>query len=415
LLFAAKIVDAVLAPICGSLSDRTRSKMGRRRPYLLAGAVVSALALMVLFNPPELGRDGLLYFTAFGLFLLALGYTLFNVPYIAMPAEMTDSPHERTSIMTWRVTFVAVGQLVVVLATLLIQPFGGGRIGYGRVGFLLAGIVFLTMLVTFLATRTARATTPTATNMGAAERWSAAFRNRPFVTLILAKILQLIGLSSLTASLLFFVTGVIGASEGTVAIYGLTATVATIATMPLWSKISRRLGKRTTYMLGCAGFALVTFSWIFAVRGEPISLIVLRGALVGVFTGGILLMGQSILPDTIDYDARRTGLRREGVYAGAYSFVEKTSMAVGPLLVGWILQLFHFAPSAGPEIIQSAAALQGIYIGMAVLPAALYLASVVPLFFYDLTDEKLRSTVPPVTELPAESVDLALRPAPGRS
>jgi GPH family glycoside/pentoside/hexuronide:cation symporter len=215
--------------------------------------------------------------------------------------------------------------------------------------------------------------------------------------------------------MLFFVTGVIGASEGTVAVYGLTATVATILTMPLWSKISRVLGKRTTYIIGCAGFSLVTLSWLLAVRGEPIGLIVVRGALTGVFTGGILLMGQSILPDTIDYDARRTGLRREGVYAGAYSFVEKTSMAVGPLLIGWILQLFHFTPSAGPEVLQSTEALRGIYIGMAVLPAGLYFASVVPLFFYNLTDEKLRSTVPPVTELPAETADLSLQPAPGRT
>jgi GPH family glycoside/pentoside/hexuronide:cation symporter len=337
------------------------------------------------------------------------------VPYIAMPAEMTDSPHERTSIMTWRVTFVAVGQLVVVAATLLIQPFGGGREGYGRVGLFLAAVVFLTMLVTFVATRSARATKPSTTQMRASERWSAALTNRPFVTLILAKILQLIGLSSLTASLLFFVTGVIGASEGTIAIYGLSATVATIATMPLWSKISRLLGKRNTYILGCVGFSLGTLSWLLATRGEPMGLIVARGLLTGVFTGGILLMGQSILPDTIDYDARRTGLRREGVYAGAYSFVEKTSMAVGPLLIGWILHLFHFAPSVGPEVLQSAEALQGIYIGMAVLPAGLYFASIIPLFFYDLTDEKLRSTVPPVTELPAETADLNLRPATGHS
>jgi GPH family glycoside/pentoside/hexuronide:cation symporter len=389
--------------------------MGRRRPYLLAGAIASALALAVLFNPPALDQQGLLSFIGFGLFLLALGYTLFNVPYIAMPAEMTDSPVERTSIMTWRVTFISVGQLVVVLATLLIQPFGGGREGYGRVGLLLAATVFATMLVTFLATRSARATTATTTSMGAWERWSAALRNRPFMTLILAKILQLVGLSSLTASMLFFVTGVIGASEGTVAVYGLSATAATIATMPLWSKISRALGKRNTYILGCAGFSLITLSWLLAARGEPMGLIVLRGALTGIFTGGILLMGQSILPDTIDYDARHTGLRREGVYAGAYSLVEKTSMAVGPLAIGWILQLFHFTPTAGPEVLQSAEALRGVYIGMAVLPAVLYFISVVPLFFYDLTEEKLRATVPPpAAEFAAETGDIALQSAGSR-
>lgn len=413
LLFAAKLVDAFLAPMLGAISDRTRSRMGRRRPYLAGGAVVSALALVVLFNPPQVAGDALLAFVGFGLILLAIGYTLFNVPYIAMPAEMTDSPTERTSIMTWRVSFVSVGQLVTVVATLLIQPLGGGRLGYGRVGLILGAVVLATMLIAFFASRDARATAATQSRMSGVERLRTALRNRPFLLLILAKIFQLVGLSSLTASILFFMTGVLGSGEGAAAAYGLSATVATIAAMPLWSRIARRIGKRNAYILGCAGFAIVTLSWLLAARGDPIGLVIARGLVGGVFVGGLLLMGQSILPDTIDYDARRTGLHREGLYAGAYSFVEKASMAVGPLLIGWILQWFHFAPAAGRDVLQSPEALSGIYIGMAVLPALLYLLSVVPLLFYDLTEEKLRTTVPPATDFPVEQADIAL-PGQGR-
>ena len=382
LLFGSKLVDAVAAPIVGARSDRTVSAMGRRRPYLLAGAICASVAVGAIFNAPRLGGGEPLW-TAGCLVLLAIGYSLFNVAYIAMPAEMTDSPVERTSIMAWRITFVSIGGLVTAFAPLVAKGLGGGRAGYGAMGLILSGIVLVTMLIAFRAARGARGN-PASPPGGANPftRFGVVFANRPFVLLIAAKVMQLVGLASISASLLFLVKFVIGGSEGLIAAYGLAASLAAIASMPLWVRIARVLTKRTTFIVACLGFAAVTLTWLLAGPQENAVTLAARGVASGLFSGGLLLMGQSILPDTIDFDCRRSGDRREGIYAGAYSFVEKASMALGPLIIGVILQSFGFVPgAAGP---QSAQAVHGIIIGASLLPAALYALSVIPLLRYDL-------------------------------
>jgi glycoside/pentoside/hexuronide:cation symporter, GPH family len=388
LLFATKVVDAVLAPAVGLRSDRTVSRMGRRRPFMLAGALVCGVAIAITFNPPE-GVPPAPY-VAGGLLLLALGYSLFNVPYLAMPAEMTSSPAERTSLMSWRIGFISAGSLLSAFAPLLARAAGGGRTGYGIAGLAVAVFVAATMLVSVRASRSAFAqpTQPAAAGQATGlARFRPVLANRPFMLILAAKVLQLVGLASISASLLFMVIYVIGGGEGLVAVYGATAGIVSILSMPLWVALGKRATKKALYIVACLGFAAVTLTWLLSHAGEPALVLGLRGALAGLFSGGLLLMGQSMIPDAIDYDCRRSGERREGIYTGAYSFVEKASMALGPLLVGAILQSFGFVARPGAE--QTAEALEGILVGAAILPAACYALSVIPLFAYDL-DKRLR-------------------------
>lgn len=396
LLFAAKLVDAVAAPVLGVVSDRTRSRWGRRRPYMFAGAFVSALAIGLLFHPPT-GSSAAAYLFAC-LLLLALGYTLFNVPYLSMPAEMTDAPLERTSIMSWRIAFVSAGGLLTGFAPQLAQQWGGGFTGYGRVGWLLAAIVLVAFLVAVAAASRTRELPVASRPAGAFARFGVVFRNRPFLLILAAKVCQLVGLASLTASALFLFKHVLGADEALIGVWILVQTGTSMASMPIWTRLNRLADKRTLYIIGCVGFAAVTSTWTFAGADEPSGLIYGRGVLAGFFSGGLLLMGQSLLPDAIDWDCRRSGERREGVYAGAYSLIEKGSMAFGPLMVGLILQSVGFAPAkGGVDVAQSAQAIDGILVGAAILPALLYAASVVPLLFFRLDPVPARPT-PAVAE-----------------
>jgi GPH family glycoside/pentoside/hexuronide:cation symporter len=160
-----------------------------------------------------------------------------------------------------------------------------------------------------------------------------------------------------------------------------------LASMPLWVRLGKRFRKRDLFIAACLGYALVKLSFLLAVPGEQALLIYLRGAVGGFLTGGVLLMGQSILPDAIDWDCRRSGIRREGLYAGAYSLVEKSSMALGPLLIGLLLSGFGFDPQAAKAgIAQTGVAVTGVYLGAAVLPALLYALSTVPLLFYRIDE-----------------------------
>jgi len=398
LLFGAKLFDAFAAPIMGGISDNWKGRWGRRAPFLMAGSAVCALGVILVFNPPAaLAGTPLSGWLLMSLVTIALGYTLFNVPYLAMPAEMTSDRLERTAIMSWRIGFISLGGLIIGLMPKLAATWGGGRGGFGAVGLLLGAIIFATMLTAgFAALRTRRVASTSASVTGI-KRFAPVLANKPFMLIMTAKILQLVGIASLTASILFLLKFVLGADDSAVVYYISAATAGTMLTLPLWTRINSRFSKQTLYIAACLGYALMVLSWSLAARGEPIEIIALRGLITGIFTGGVLLMGQSLLPDAIDEDCRKSGVRREGLYAGAYSLIEKLSSAAGPLIIGIILSVFKFNPSLGQGVDQPADAITGIYFGASILPATLYALSVIPLWFIKL------ETVP-TTEAEADPV-----------
>lgn len=371
ILFGAKLFDALLAPIVGSWSDRVDSRWGRRRPFLFAGAIICAGGLFFIFNTPSAHPLVLLA----ALMLISVGYSCFNIPYIAMPAEMTDSPAERTSIMSWRIAFVGLGTMV---ATSLLPPlakyWGGDRTAYGLMGTVAAALTIISMMTTFGMTGRARATRSVGEAFSLGAMFGAIVSNRPFAYLLAAKLLQLVGLAAMSASLLFFFKEVIGGGESMLAIWGLIANGVSIASMLVWPAVAQRYGKVPVYCISVAAFALFGFSWLLTGPDSATWEILLRGVGVGVFAGGLSLMGQSLLPDTIAVDHVRTGLRREGVFAGAYSFVEKASFALGPMAVGFIFQFMGFAThgSAGGDP-------RAVYLAIGFLSPLAYALSIFPL------------------------------------
>ena len=371
LLFAAKLFDAALAPVIGTWSDRAVTRWGRRRPFLFAGALICGAGLFYIFNAPSAHPVALLV----GLMLMSVGYSLFNIPYIAMPAEMTDSPVERTAIMSWRVAFVGVGTMIAMsLLPLLIKHWGGDRAAYGMMGSVAAALTVITMLATFTMTSQARATQSMGEPFSLREMGAAIASNRPFACLLAAKLLQLIGLAAMSASIFFFFKQVLKGGESTLALWGLIANGVSILSMLVWPAIGKRYGKVPVYCIGVIGFALFGFSWLLAGPETETWAVMFRAVGIGVFAGGLSLMGQSILPDTIAVDYARTGLRREGVFAGAYSFVEKASFAIGPMIVGFLFQAMGYATkgSLGGDP-------RAVYLAVGLVSPLAYALSVVPL------------------------------------
>jgi GPH family glycoside/pentoside/hexuronide:cation symporter len=382
LLFAAKLYDIVTDPLMGVLSDRTRSRYGRRRPWLLAGAVLSALSFASLFNAPDLSPAALVAWAAGALLLYATGYTLFIVPYLAMPAEMTGDYHERSRLMSARVVFAALGILASgAIAPALVTAFGGGREAYRAMSLILAGLIGITMFACFLATATTRSSTAPATVLSTREQWSLALGNRPFLFLIGSKLLHLFGVAVSNSSLLFVITVVLGRSEAAAGVFGLAAVAGTLASMPAWLWASRRLGKRNTYLVAVAIYLPLLLTWLIASPQEPPWALIVRGVAIGVVTGGLTLTAQAMLPDAIDHDAERTGLRREATFAAVYSAVEKIASALGPLAFGLVLEAAGSAGAEPGSVIRTA---------VAWMPALASLLSAVALLGYQL-DRSLRS------------------------
>lgn len=392
LMFVSKLYDMALNPLVGAWSDRSVSARGRRRPFLLRGALVASVALVLIFNTPLLeSRVATLACVTFGLLLLATGYTLFNVPYLSMPAEMTDSFHERTVLMSWRVMFVSVATVVsTAAAPAIIEWMGGGARGFAAMSWLVAGVCFVAMLGAYFGTAGARHLPRTAVNPGFAEQARLAFANQPFRVFIAAKFLQLLGLSASSVALPFLMTTALGRGGYGLAAFGLASTVGTIASMPLWVRWSKRHGKRNVYIASILVFAATKLTWLLATPTESDALFVLRALFTGATAGGIMLLGTSLLPDCAEYDFRRTGMRREGLYAGVYSFVEKTAFALGPLLAGLILAAGGYVESrGGPAPVQPESAVHAVYVVSTVIPALSPLLSIFFLARYRLRPEDL--------------------------
>lgn len=365
LLTVAKLYSIVVDPLLGIASDRHQGASGRRRPFLLAGAAVSALSFIALFNPPAWQGAWLAAWCAGALILYATGFSLFIIPYLAMPAEMTDSYHERSRLMSGRVVFASLGILGGgALAPVLVTAFGGGPRGYAAMSLALSALIGATMLASWAGTRAARHTAHVPATTGLRGQLATAARNRPFAFLIASKLAHLFGVAVSNSSLLFVITVVLGRPESAAGLFGLAAAAGTMASMPGWLALSRRYGKRNTYIAGVAVYLPVVLSWLAAGPAEPAWALVARGLAVGLATGGLTLTAQAMLPDTIEHDARTTGLRREGTYAAVYSAVEKAASALGPLALGLVLSA---ADGAATELRLAAALIPAAASGLSAL------------------------------------------------
>lgn len=396
LLFWAKIWDVFANPLMGWISDRTDTRWGRRRPFLLAGAVVASLSFAALYGTPQtLSPAATLAYAACALVLVGTGYTIFNVPYMAMPAEMISSYHERSLMISYRVFFIGIGTFIGGgAARKIVEVAGGGPEGYATFGLTIGLGIFICMALCFLGTRQApftRRETATAGSMSIGEQWRQGLANRPFTLLLGIKFTQLLGLASATATVLFVLRFVMQKPDpgNWMLMYVGASSVMQIVTIPLWLAAARRFEKRATYMLATAVFSAATLTWLLVTPAEPAVFFLLRAGVMGFAAAGLLLMGQSMLPDTIEYDYRRTGLRREGVFSGLYSFVEKAAFAFAPAILGFTLAHFGFASKAPT---QSPEAIRGILIAAGVLPAVYFALSLPLLMRYELTEARLKAT-----------------------
>ena len=393
LLLVSKLYDMVTDPLMGVVSDRTTTRWGRRRPFLMLGGVVSAIGLTLVFNPPAIGNQAWLIAYVLGsLLVIYTGYTLFNVPYLTMPAEMTRSYHERTTLMSYRVVFLNIGALIAVSSFALVQWLGNDRAAHGTMGWAFAILIFLGSAYCFFGTAPARQTSQKEHAYSIGTQVQSAFQNRPLMLLLSAKFCQLLGVSLSTATGVYFKVVVLGLSYKLTTLYLYTSSLVILAVIPAWNMASRRYGKRLAYMAATAGYALVTLTWLLATADDHLSYIFIRAILLGIFAAGILVMGPALLPDAVEYDYLKTGMRREGTLSSFYSTVEKLAFAIGPALALYFLSWFGYqAGTEGLEIEQPQTAIIAIYIGAGLTPAALNALSLVFLFKYDLSEDRLKA------------------------
>jgi len=390
ILVLSKLYDAFADPTMGWLSDRTQSRWGRRRPYLLVGGIMLPVAMVLMFTIPPFDGNGLrIAFTLAVALFFTTAYTVFNIPYIAMPAEMSTHRKERTELISYRVYAIGISQMLAQFCgSALVQRMGGSGIAYTKMALILAPITLICSLLCFRMTRGVPATTRVHSKVPIGVQIRSAVSNRPYIVLLAAKLFTLMTLAS-SAVLPFFFGNVLGKNLLVLGPYFALLAGSFVISQPLWVWVSNRWSKATTYRAAVLIAIPFYLTWLWGAHGEPLGLIYARAFIIGFLAGGALLAGQALLPDTIEYDYLMNGLRREGIFAGFYTTMEKVSGAAGIGIVGVLLSHAGYVASRGNVVLQPHSALIAIRYIVAVLPAVLSLLCFLVLLFYNLTDEKI--------------------------
>lgn len=336
-VFIPRLWDLATDPVMGWVSDRTRSPMGRRRPYLLAGAILTALSFAFLFSAPDFESETANFWYVLLVYVAsATAYTVFAVPHLSMPAEMSSESHERSSIMAWRMTFAMTGVLAgAAVAPALLEAFGGGRRGYAAMGWTLGAFCAVSMLIAFMGTRRAPQHEPLGTGQGATSLL-AAFADSRFRLLSLAYFLQLGGLGVFSAAAAYFVVYVMGRAEGEIGTVFLVLLGGTLASIPVWNGLGRVWGRNSAYGLA----AIIAIAGLAGLL-LPLSLltwfvVLALTAVVGIGFGGLQLLPFAMLTDIINL-ARAEGRDAAGAFTGVWTAIEKGGLALGPVIVGSLL------------------------------------------------------------------------------
>lgn len=369
-----RFVDAFTDPIMGRISDLTRSPWGRRRPYLLIGALPFGLTFAALWiDLGEASQLGMFAFYTGAYVLYSLASTVLAVPYTALIPELVMDYQERTSINTYRSALTVLGTLVAGLTMRpLAEFFGGGSAGFSSAAWLLGLWLVLPWLAVYGVTRERPEFATRTSEMGFVDGMRTLARHRSYRQLSALYICGRIAMDIAGMMFIFFMTYWLLRPDDFEIVLGLVMVTA-VFTLPVWLRISERLDKRTIFIVGCLLWAAVQPLMFLAQPEWPRWSIFVFAALMGVGYAVVDMMPWSMLGEVIDEDELATGERREGVYAGFFTFIRKLGGALGVWLAGMVLDFSGFQAGASqpPEALFAirllTAAGPGVFLVLAVV------------------------------------------------
>jgi GPH family glycoside/pentoside/hexuronide:cation symporter len=398
-IMIGKLWDAVTDPPMGHFSDKTRTKWGRRRPFMFIGAILMFLFMIVLFINPGIKNQTMLFiWVAIVYCLLNTAYTMVNIPYGALTPDLTGDYNERTSLNGYRMIFAVIGTFLGAgLVLPLVTAFQNPDTGWPVMGMVMGAFMMVSALLTVLLVKEPPVK-HVVKKINLIQSYLGVFKVKPFLLMLFPWALHITGINIIQSVLLYYFTYIYGAKD--LFIFALVSLLTgTMIFIPIWVKISKRLGKKWSYNLGMGIFILAVMLFFFF--GQQLGAVF---AFITMFIAGIgfatqYVMPWALLPDVVEYDYAENGVRREGIFYGMMTFTSKVGQALALFLNGWLLSLFGYQPDAP----QTETAKLGIKIIAGPLPAVFFVVGILILAFYPISEKVFKEIMRKNSERDAQA------------
>lgn len=404
-----RVWDSFFDPVVGAVADRTSSRWGRFRPYLLFLAVPFGVIGILTFLTPPFGQTGKIVYAFITYALMMMVYSAINVPYASLLGVMSPDPADRNTLATYRMTFAYLGSFLALLLFMpLVNAFGGGNSGGPMLGWvtapqagwlMAAGVIAVVCVLLFLGCFALTKERVRPVRQGKTSLKTDLrdlLHNRPWWILLGAGVASLVFNSIRDgATVYYFKYYVDETAVGSISFLGLpfvlsglylaVGQAANILGVILAAPVSNRIGKRRTFMAAMAVASVLSVAFFWLGKDQLVPIFILQ-ALISVCAGSIFPLLWSMYADCADYSELQTGNRATGLIFSSSSMSQKFGWAFGTAITGWMLAQFGFQANA----VQSAETLQGIRMFLSLLPAAGAFLSLVFIYFYPLSEQKMR-------------------------
>ena len=380
IMLIARFWDMAIDPVIGVISDRTNTRWGKFRPYILFGAIPYAVLAILTFTTPHLGETGKILYAAATYILLMTAYAAINLPYSALGAVMTDDTYERAGLNTYRFIAGFTGQFVVTgLALTLAEFFGGGdkAQGFQYTVFLFAGLSLVFFFITFKTTRE-RVHPPKEQVNSLKEDVGNLFKNKAWIVLALVGIISFIMFAMQNAAIAYYFKYYLG-RENNVQLFNVIGTIALIVALPLSKPLAKRFGNKNVF-IGSSLISGLFFILIYLPGVTDLTTIYIFNIIAKMAYAPAVPLLWTMIADSADYGEWTTGRRATGLYFSAAVFAQKAGWGIGAAIAGWILAASGFVAN----VVQNDTAITGIKLLVSVIPGILYMSCAVFMIFYKI-------------------------------
>lgn len=398
-----KFIDLLTGPLIGSLSDRTSTRLGRRRPYLLVSSILVLPLFIGMWAAPFTDPVMSAWFIGAAYVACSIIYTSFLVPYAALNAEIAPDYNDSSSLNSFRASYSMLGCLAAGAgAPILVDLFGGGRAGYLGMGVSLAAIMSVSMLITFFVSKEPKAV-QVSENVTIGQMLKALTSNTPFFVLTVTYVLHMIAGAVISSALAYYITYVLNKDASLMGGVFFLMFATSVIAIPLFLALGKRIGKHAVTTLSLFIAVVAASGYYFLDSNSSELEVYALGAFTGFAEGAIQAFAYSMLIDCVRHGDGRHGAMLTGVFIA----FERLAIGLGAVVAGAVFSIAGLVETQEGMVTQPDSAIIGIRIATSVVPVLLNVLAILVFLFYRRFDSKISQSESAAEVFDAEQGTLA--------